>query len=240
MANLRVPDPLRIDENDHLSTNWKSFQNDFHRYINALSSEGIDTNAHKQLAILFKVIGPDGLALLDRLHIVANPTNDISRVMQALEDACCSASNSADEPPITYALIAQQISIAEFRGRCQQPDESFDHFYRDLCRLAQSCNFGSRQNEMLRDRIVDGICEPNTKMQLEKITNVTLANALGLCRMADMLRSRSTDTINGVVVPPGRDAVMQSGISTECVLNGSDCADKKKQKVKVEVNIFID
>lgn len=141
---------------------------------------------------------------------------------------------TSEVPPAIFN--SRTMSAKEFHQRCQQPDESFEQFYNDIFRLAQSCDFGHLQNEMLRNRIVDGIREPNTKMQLQKMTNLTLANALGLCRMADILRSRSTDTINGAVVPTGRDdAALQSGASTECVLQNCADAGGKTNKVKVEV-----
>lgn len=130
------------------------------------------------------------------------------------------------------------MSSSEFHARSQQPDESFEQFYNDIFRLAQSCDFGDLQNAMLRDRIVDGIREPNTKKQLKKMSDLTLANALALCRMADMLRSRSTDTINGeAVVSPGRNAAaLQNGISSECVLQHDGCDEDKKAKTeKIEV-----
>lgn len=126
------------------------------------------------------------------------------------------------------------MSRIEFHGRSQQPNESFEQFYNDIFRLSESCDFGNLQNEMLRNRIVDGIYEPNIKKQLQKTSDLTLANAVGLCRMADLLRSRSTDTINEVVVPPLRDANLQMGISTECVLQNGD--EKKATKSKSEVS----
>lgn len=227
MAEPKAPRTLRTETN--LAANWTIFRSEFQHYVKSLNTTETPLSSQQQVAILRHVIGANGLALIDQLHIGESHAGDIEAVLNALEATCCST-----DPPNESS---RKEALQKFNTRVQMPHESFEDFFTDIYRLSLSCGFGVHQNEMLRDRIVDGVAETNTKKQLLKMTDLTLANALGLCRMADMLRSRSTDTINGTVIvaPSGRDVSLQNSQSTECVLQKGEADRVKAKKEKVEV-----
>lgn len=96
--------------------------------------------------------------------------------------------------PPNYIMTSTTSSadrLAAFHRRHQGADESFDHFYAALAQLLPEPN-----PAMLRDAIVRGVHDAQTRDQLRRLApDVTLANAVALCRMADVLRgARSADS----------------------------------------------
>lgn len=81
--------------------------------------------------------------------------------------------------------------LAAFHRRHQGGDESFDHFYAALVQLLPE----PHDARLMRDAIVRGVHDAQTREQLRRLApDVTLANAVALCRMADVLRgARSAD-----------------------------------------------
>lgn len=86
-------------------------------------------------------------------------------------------------------------AAATFHERRQAPSESFDAFYASLVELldASGGDLQPRHREvLLRDAIVRGLDDPNTRDQLRKLgPEQSLANAVALCRMAELLRARA-------------------------------------------------
>lgn len=60
----------------------------------------------------------------------------------------------------------QQTSRYHFYARCQQDGESAVSFIHALQTLADKCGFGQQIFDALRDRVVQGIRDPNTRLKL--------------------------------------------------------------------------
>ena len=66
------------------------------------------------------------------------------------------------------------IERAVFNSRVQRPSESVDDFITDLHTLAQTLNYGTMKDELIRDRIVVGITDKKLSQKLQLIPNLTL------------------------------------------------------------------
>ncbi len=53
-----------------------------------------------------------------------------------------------------------------FNSRCQKKDESAEEFVTALHTLAETCEFSIFKDELIRDRIVVGIADPELSKQL--------------------------------------------------------------------------
>ena len=64
-----------------------------------------------------------------------------------------------------YFLPKTNTSVerSKFYGRTQEEGESFDTFMTEIRKIAANCNFGTFQEEMLKDRIVVGIRDARVK-----------------------------------------------------------------------------
>lgn len=69
-----------------------------------------------------------------------------------------------------------------FNTRTQQPGESIDIFLTDLRKKAKNCNYGTLQDELLRDRLICGIIDENLRSRLLRIDDSSLEEVLKQCR----------------------------------------------------------
>lgn len=67
-----------------------------------------------------------------------------------------------------------------------QEEEIFDLFYGELTKLIDECNYGDIRDDLLRDKIVFGIKDLALKKELLKRDNLTLNDAVNLCRAAEV------------------------------------------------------
>jgi len=65
-----------------------------------------------------------------------------------------------------------------FNSRSQKADESFDQFLTALRKLVAICEFGSFEDEMLRDRIVIGLRDHGHRERLLRESTLTLQRLL--------------------------------------------------------------
>ena len=74
-----------------------------------------------------------------------------------------------------------------FNSRSQKPGESFDQFLAELRKLAATCQFGTFEDEMLRDRIVTGLRDHSQRKRLLRDTTLTLEKAKkDICQTNEM------------------------------------------------------
>ena len=71
---------------------------------------------------------------------------------------------------------------ARFNRRSQCPDESVEQFITSLYSLADSCDYGTLRDEMIRDRIVVGIRDQSLSERLQLDARLTLESAKMLVR----------------------------------------------------------
>ena len=61
-----------------------------------------------------------------------------------------------------------------FNSRSQKANESFDQFLTALRKVAATCEFGTFEDEMLRDRIVTGLRDHGHRERLLRESTLTL------------------------------------------------------------------
>ena len=87
-------------------------------------------------------IGSDVLDIFDGLSFDTEADRqDITKVLEKLEEYCIGETNE------TYERYV-------FNKRDQQQGESFDSYLTALRSLIKTCNFGTLQDNLLRDRVV--------------------------------------------------------------------------------------
>lgn len=69
-----------------------------------------------------------------------------------------------------------------FNTRSQRKGETAEEFVTALHTLAETCDFGTFKDELIRDRIVVGIADPEMSKQLQLISGLTLQKAIDTVR----------------------------------------------------------
>lgn len=201
----QTPLPLLVVGN--LADNWKIFKQNFLNYIDAPKIRS--SNTETQVAVLLNLIGEDGLRIFNSLNLTESQVNDLHKVLNALE-AYCTESHRSD--------IVYKRSV--FNQRCQGNQETFDQYLLGVKALAKECGFGVLENMRIKDRIVMGLRDLETREKLEKIPDLGLESAISFCRASEAMRSDDKT---------GRGIVLQhqaSSKSTDCVLV-TDCGSQE-------------
>lgn len=202
----QTPLPLLVVGN--LADNWKIFKQNFLNYIE--SPKIRSTNAETHVAILLNLIGEDGLRIFNTLNLTESQVSDLKTVLAALE-SYCTESHRSD--------IVYKRSV--FNQRCQGNSETFDAFLLGVQTLAKECGFGVLENVRIKDRIVMGLKDLETRDKLENIRDLTLENAISFCRASEAMKSSSNKTEGGIVLQH-----QASSKSTDCVL-AAECGSQE-------------
>ena len=73
----------------------------------------------------------------------------------------------------------------KFRSRAQKADESFDAYLTSLRELVKSCDFGTLEEEMTRDQIVEKCSSQTLKQKLLQQEDLDLAKTVRIARNAE-------------------------------------------------------
>lgn len=87
----------------------------------------------------------------------------------------------------TYFSLKRNIIFEryKFNSRVQQAEEPVDLFITALYTLAETCDYGTLKEELIRDRIVIGIRDTRTSERLQLTSNLTIEKAIEMVRQAE-------------------------------------------------------
>ena len=77
---------------------------------------------------------------------------------------------------------------AKFNRRSQEEGESVDSFVTSLYCLAEHCEYGILKEEMIRDRIVEGITDTSLSLKLQMDGALTVKQAIDMARQNEAVK----------------------------------------------------
>ena len=138
-----IPLPSKLDFKGNLAANWKKFKRLWTNY--EIASRLRTQSSDLRTATLLTCIGPDILEIYDGLPFGnEEEKTNIDKVIELLDAYFIGETNEIYEAYL-------------FNQRVQEVGESFDSFLTSVRSLAKTCNFGTIQDRMIRDRVVVGI-----------------------------------------------------------------------------------
>ena len=78
----------------------------------------------------------------------------------------------------------------KFNTRNQRHGETTEAYITDLKKLGNQCEYDNLKNDLIRDRIVCGIKNENTRRQMLKQADLTLERAIQLCQIDELTDER--------------------------------------------------
>ena len=127
-------------------------------------------NKSLRTATLLTCIGSDARDVYEGLEFDSeDDKKDIDIVLQKLQRYCIGETNEIHE---RY----------RFNKRDQEPNESLDAYVTALRSLAKTWNFGVLENSLIRDRIVIGVRDNQTRKKLLQVSKLTLKECIDICR----------------------------------------------------------
>ena len=161
-SNFPVPAPMKVS-GDRIN-NWEDYE----------LATGLDKRPETiRLATLRSVMGKDCLQIFLNLKLTEEESTSINASLAALE---------AYFKPKTSVVYERYL----FNSSTQDSDEGIDEFVNRLRKQASSCKFGTLTDEMIRDRIVIGLQDRNTKLRLLKEEDLDLNKTVNICRASEI------------------------------------------------------
>jgi len=175
LSNLPLPKMLSF--NDNLATTWKSWKQAWKRYE-------IATGMHKQggvvrVSTLLSIIGEDGVNVHDTFTWnEGKDQNDIELVLQKFDQFCA---------PRTQVIYERY----RFNNRNQEPGENITSYLTELRTIARNCAHDTiTPDEILRDRLVLGICDDRVRERLLCLNDLTLQQAVDQIKSSEQTQQR--------------------------------------------------
>ena len=215
MATSRGLDRLRsmaalyghIGEFVETQEEWRQYAERIQHYF---AANGV-TDAERKRAIFLSVIGPRTYKLLSSLVAPSKPgEKTYDELVVALTEHHSPAPSE----------IVQRFKFMAYNSRFRHAGESVATYVAELGSIAQTCNYGTSLDEMLRDRIVCGINDDRIQQRLLSEKGLTYKKALelsqGLERAAKNVRELQSTKLEPAQVhkvTPGRRGGVQTRLA---------------------------
>lgn len=161
-SSIPLPPPLKMTGS--LTANWKTFKAMWTNYETA--AELIDKPTEIRTATFLTCIGVEGFQLYESLDFAADGDNHkIDKVIERLERHFVGEVNETFER-------------FKFNQRCQESNETVDVYVGALSTLVKTCSFAALEDSLLRDRIVMGIRDDNTRKKLLQTRDLNLYRSI--------------------------------------------------------------
>ena len=171
MEALRKPAPLSFEGN--VAENWRTFESEFDIFVEAAYS---DKNDRTRAYILLNLAGKDAIEKAKTFTYAAEVRNEDGDIIQAAESQESVAVLKAKFRELTNVIIERH----KFNTRFQEAAEPVQNFITALKILADTCEFGTLKDSLIRDRIVCGMSSDALRKQLLKERDLTLHKAVQL------------------------------------------------------------
>lgn len=163
--HIPVPEPM--DMKGDVYNNWMFFHAQWDNYEIATGLEKKDDNI--RLATLLSVMGKECHQLQRHLHMPDADRADPKKVLDALQKHF--------EP--TRNVIYERFVFNDCR---QSQNETTDQYIAKLRKLADTCDFGTLRDDLIRDKLVIGTRDTSAQARMLREPKLTLTQAIDMCR----------------------------------------------------------
>ena len=170
MATYQIPSPDQVNCNGDIATNWKTFRESYEDYIVATGLDQKDKII--QVATLKSLMGIECKKILKRLQLSEDEMKDPKTILDKLQDHFL---------PVRNILYERYV----FHNTDQLAHETIDQFVIKLRQLAEPCQFGIFEDEMVRDRLVLGCKDSTAKTRLFREKDCDLKKAIESLRISE-------------------------------------------------------
>ncbi len=169
---MEIPCPDQFDFN---TENWPAWKARFLRY-RAFSDLGAK---------------PDMRQINALLYCMGSRADDILRILRLSDEESKKFDTVLDK--FDKHFVARRNVIYErvqFNRRRQNAGEKANDFITALFKLADTCDYGTLKDELIRDRLVVGISDSRLCETLQKDADLTLEKAIATVRQSEQVREQ--------------------------------------------------
>ena len=172
-VSLQPPPTFGFDEPDEWPK-WRCRFKQF-RMASGLSKE----DDVRQVSILLYCLGEEADDILTSTNITDDHRKKYSVVLAKFD---------------SHFKVCKNVIFerARFNRHEQEEGETIEHFISTLYELSEDCEYGEMRNEMIRDRLVVGICDVALSERLQTDESLTLDKAKKLIQQRYAVREQQT------------------------------------------------
>ena len=155
---------------DDLAMSWDSWITDYEIYAVAA---GVTTKTERiQCCIFLHIAGKAARNVYKTMHFESGEKDKITPLIEAFSEYCDGATN---------------IVVTRFRFfHYDQTTQSIDTYITELRNKVPMCDFGDREESLLRDRIVGGVADEDLQELLLRTKNLDLKKCIEICRISEV------------------------------------------------------
>uniref|UniRef100_A0A1B6CDU3 CCHC-type domain-containing protein n=1 Tax=Clastoptera arizonana TaxID=38151 RepID=A0A1B6CDU3_9HEMI len=181
LKHITLPSPL--EWTGEMETNWSVFKQKFENFL-LINKEDVVDSSYKNY-LLLSCIGDRALEIYNTFPFkTPNHRNDFKFTI--------------DQFDIYFSIKRNNVAYErnKFFLRELQANESIDDFVIDLRKLSDTCEFREQKEDLIRDKLI--LCTRNIKVKnvLFSIDDLTLNNAIEVCRF---YRNQLQDSYLGAI-----------------------------------------
>lgn len=87
----------------------------------------------------------------------------------------------------------ETVERYKFYSRSQQVGDTFDKFLAEIRILADTCNFGTLKDSMIRDRIICGVSDSGLRERLLRVADLDLDKCIQVCRATEVSKEQNKE-----------------------------------------------
>ncbi|XP_045023566.1 uncharacterized protein K02A2.6-like [Daphnia magna] len=191
-SSLKAPEPFSFSS-PNLAAEWKMWRRQFEYYL--LATRKAETDEEVLVGVLITLLGVEGFKIFDTF--VFATAGDDKKIKPVLDKF-----DSHFEP-----LKSEVFERFKFLRRHQQPGESFDSWIVCLRGMLKGCNYGTSVESVLRDQVVLGIADTQTREKLLFEKSLDLAKACDIVRACEASRAQLTQMTSDLTICRPDDSV---------------------------------
>lgn len=175
ILNLQPPANLEVSDK-HRAENWSVFKQRWENYaiLTQLSKQPEDY----QVALFLYSIGTEAVKTFNTFDLTDEDKKSLKAIIEAFDKFAIGEKNE------TYERY-------KFNSRNQQENESVSAYVTEIRYLAKTCNFcACLHDSLIRDRIVLGIRDNDTRKRLLQKRKLTLAECIDMCLANEATKSQ--------------------------------------------------
>ena len=183
MEHMKPMVPLKLEGN--IAENWRKWKLRWSLYAKASGADKQEEAT--QCAIFLHTIGEEALEVYDTFSFTEEQKGKLVPIIEKFEAYCSPKKNTTYERYIFNS--------------CTQNGRTIDAFVTDLRSKAKTCAAcvcGDLQDSLIRDRIVCGIDDNNTRERLLRNNALTLEKAIDAVRAAETSKTQTQELNNSV------------------------------------------
>lgn len=166
LPQIPLPGPLKIKDGD-ISENFKYFKQQWENYLTATGLVSQNKDAKK--TILLTAIGDDAFKRYTNMPIREEDRRTATDLLNEIEKHLA--------PTVNKRYIRAVFNMAKL-----DIYESYDEYFNRLRSLIKNAQYGPLEDDLLLDKIICSIKDPDLKEKLWLDNNITLTKAIEICR----------------------------------------------------------